>query len=242
MDERRASEILRRVVALIDPRSAGGRALPPERELARSLGTSRVTLRQALAALERWGVVAARQGSGVRVQGPAEWSLAALPSLLAGAAPGSPEAARLRPLAIEALALRRSFARRAPAELAGRLAVGALRTTRERIAEAWAARASPARFVSLDAAILRGAFEAAGATAATWLWNDLSRVPRALAAGLPERAPVAPDYEARQEALCNALETSDAAQAERLLGAHLARLDRGLLAGFAGEPIEGRGR
>ncbi len=237
MDERKPIEILREIGRLVDLSDARGRRLPPERELARALGTSRVTIRQALAALEGWGVVAARQGSGVWVQAPGEWSLAALPSLAEGAAPGSAERERLRPHLVESLALRRAYARRAPAELSGRLAAGALGGARRRIAEAWAARDVPARFVALDATVLRGAFEVAGATAAAWLWNDLSSVPRAIARLLTGEAPIARDYEARQDALCEALETSDVVRAERLIGAHLARLDRGLLAAFAGEPI-----
>lgn len=45
-----------------------GTRLPPERELAASLGTNRNTLREALRTLEAQGLVRARQGDGVRVQ------------------------------------------------------------------------------------------------------------------------------------------------------------------------------
>lgn len=44
-----------------------GDRLPPERELAKQLGTNRTSLREALRALEAQGLVHARQGDGVRV-------------------------------------------------------------------------------------------------------------------------------------------------------------------------------
>ena len=209
-----------------------GVSLPPDRELASSLGTSRVTVRQALGLLEGWGFLEARRGSGTRLRPRGSWSLAVLPALLEAAAPGSPEAGALRALAVEALALRRSFARSLPAQLAGRLAAGSLKEARRLTERAFAERAVPVRFVAKDAEALRVALEVAGAPAAAWLWNDLSRAPEALALWLSGPAPVPADYVARQDSLWDALEAGDAARAERLVGAHLARLDRGLLAAF----------
>jgi DNA-binding FadR family transcriptional regulator len=235
--ERRYDEILSKINAMILGSGLGaGVALPSDRELAGLLGTSRVTVRQALGVLEQWGVLEARRGSGTRIRPREGWSLAALPALLAAAAPGGPEAAALRPLAIEALALRRSFARALPAQLAGRLASGSLVRARRLSERAFAARAAAALFVALDAEALRVALEVADAPAAAWLWNDLGRAPRALATWLTAAAPVAEDYLARRDELSDALEAGAAARAERLIGAHLARLDRGLLAAF--EPRE----
>lgn len=48
----------------------GGSALPAERELARLLGVSRVTVRQALALLEAEGLLRRKQGSGTFVEPP----------------------------------------------------------------------------------------------------------------------------------------------------------------------------
>jgi GntR family transcriptional repressor for pyruvate dehydrogenase complex len=233
-----ASATLREISGLlIRGGLAEGWRVPPERELADRLGASRVTVRQALAALERWGVVAARRGSGVVVRHRREWTLAALPALLrAGAAGPAPV---LEPLAVEALALRRAFARRLPAELAGRLEGGALAPARRLAAAADAARAEPARLVALDAAALRGALEAARAWGSAWLWNDLGGVAQALAERLPGPAPVAADYGARSAELFDALERGDAPKAERLLGAHLSRLDRGLLTAFSRAEVGG---
>ena len=48
-----------------------GARLPPERDLARQLGVSRPSVREALIALEVEGLVEVRIGSGIYVQGPA---------------------------------------------------------------------------------------------------------------------------------------------------------------------------
>jgi DNA-binding FadR family transcriptional regulator len=225
------AEISLQIAALIGGSGLGSAAsLPPERELARRLGTSRVTLRRALAGLEEAGLLEARRGSGIRARLPSEWSLAALAWLLRAAAPGP--APWLRPLAVDALALRRSFARGLPAMVSGRLPRGSLGRARRLAVEAWEARATAPRFVALDAAAPRCLLEAAGAGAAVCLWNDLARAPEALAAWRTGALPVPPDYVARRDELWDALEAGDTARAERSLGVHLARLDRELLAGF----------
>jgi len=61
-----------------------GERLPPERELAESLGIARLTLRAALARLEAEGLVRARQGSGITVLDyRTEGGVELLPHLLA---------------------------------------------------------------------------------------------------------------------------------------------------------------
>jgi DNA-binding FadR family transcriptional regulator len=49
---------------------SGGARLPPERDLAKQLGVSRPSVREALIALEVEGLVEVRIGSGIYVQGP----------------------------------------------------------------------------------------------------------------------------------------------------------------------------
>lgn len=58
--------------AILAGRPAPGQALPPERQLAGTLGVSRLTLRAAIARLESEGLVRARQGDAVRVLAPAQ--------------------------------------------------------------------------------------------------------------------------------------------------------------------------
>ncbi len=52
-----------------------GARLPAERELARQLGASRPTLREALRRLGEWNLVEPRRGSGVVVRPYRDWSI-----------------------------------------------------------------------------------------------------------------------------------------------------------------------
>src|SRR5258708_40151578 len=52
-----------------------GTRLPAERELARQLGASRPTLREALRRLGGWNLVEPRRGSGVGVRPYRDWSI-----------------------------------------------------------------------------------------------------------------------------------------------------------------------
>src|SRR5579884_3768504 len=56
--------------------------LPAERELARTLGASRPTLREATRRLAEWRLIDVRHGSGVMVRDPSEWSFDVLPAYL----------------------------------------------------------------------------------------------------------------------------------------------------------------
>lgn len=71
-------QIADQIAALIEKGEyAKGGRLPPERDLAKQLGVSRPSVREALIALEVEGYVEVRVGSGVYVHGPASASRAA---------------------------------------------------------------------------------------------------------------------------------------------------------------------
>jgi DNA-binding FadR family transcriptional regulator len=82
VDSRRLyRQIADQIAALIEGGEYGtGQRLPPERDLAKQLGVSRPSVREALIALEVEGYVEVRVGSGVYVTGPARTARAELPA------------------------------------------------------------------------------------------------------------------------------------------------------------------
>src|SRR5512142_3349492 len=79
VDSRRLyRQIADQITALIEGGEyAAGARLPPERDLARQLGVSRPSVREALIALEVEGLVDVRIGSGIYVLGGGDGSAAA---------------------------------------------------------------------------------------------------------------------------------------------------------------------
>ena len=74
-------QIADQIAALIQKGEYGaGERLPPERDLAKQLGVSRPSVREALIALEVEGYVEVRVGSGVYVVGPGRAGASALPA------------------------------------------------------------------------------------------------------------------------------------------------------------------
>jgi DNA-binding FadR family transcriptional regulator len=74
-------QIADQIAALIEKGEYGaGERLPPERDLARQLGVSRPSVREALIALEVEGYVEVRVGSGVYVTGPDRANASELPA------------------------------------------------------------------------------------------------------------------------------------------------------------------
>src|SRR6187200_2430011 len=89
VDNRRLyRQIADQIAALIDAGEySSGQRLPPERDLARQLGVSRPSVREALIALEVEGLVEVRIGSGIYVRGAAP----------GGGSPGGPAEAAAGP-------------------------------------------------------------------------------------------------------------------------------------------------
>src|SRR6195256_3772437 len=86
-----------------------GTRLPAERELARQLGASRPTLREALRRLGEWNLVEPRRGSGVVVRPYRDWSIEVLAAYLRYGKPehGQPTVVRML---VDVLAIRRAVA------------------------------------------------------------------------------------------------------------------------------------
>lgn len=147
-----------------------GSALPPERELASTLGVSRLTLRAGLARLETEGLVRARQGDGVRVLDPARHGTLDLLAHLE--LREHPELVRSflelrRLVAVEAVAL---AAERRTGEQLAELAAMAAAQRAERDDEVYGER---------DLAFSRAVLEASGSFAMVLLLNSLEGVWRA---------------------------------------------------------------
>lgn len=94
--------------AILDGGLAAGSRLPPERDLATTLGVSRLTLRAALATLTAQGLVAVRHGSGYVVQ---DVRRTGGPDLLAGLTSLAQTRGELPAIATELLRVRRQLAR-----------------------------------------------------------------------------------------------------------------------------------
>jgi DNA-binding FadR family transcriptional regulator len=94
--------------AVLSGELAAGARLPPERELATTLGVSRLTLRAALATLTAQGVLAVRHGSGYVVQ---DVRRTGGPDLLPGLAALAHARGDMPAVAAELLRVRRHLAR-----------------------------------------------------------------------------------------------------------------------------------
>ena len=158
-----------------------GSRLPPERDLSRSLGVTRVTLRSALSRVSTERLVTVRHGSGYEVR---DWRLeAGLDRLL--------DLARLRhgrELAVfieDVLELRRAVVRGVLVHLSTGVAPEATRAIDQAIdalADLVAAGAAPRRLVDADLAVLRTIVTATGSAVYSLCLNSiallLSELPR----------------------------------------------------------------
>src|SRR5258706_2323381 len=144
--------------------------LPPERELAASLGVSRLTLRAGLARLEAEGLLRAHQGRGVLVL-PLERhaSLQVLAHIDARKRPG---------LVADLLELRRMIASEAVAVACVRARPAGLRAL-ETMARAQAAEPDAERYIAGDLAFSRRVLEITGNLALLLLLNSVEAVYRA---------------------------------------------------------------
>jgi DNA-binding FadR family transcriptional regulator len=214
----------RLLVDIVSGRYPTGTHLPAERDLARTLGASRPTLREALRRLGEWQMVAPRRGSGVTVRDKREWALDVLPAYLRHGAGAS-----LVGILSDLLAVRRSFFVDVLRIVAPRIRYGGLAEARRAADRAWAARADVGTFVREDFGVLRAIVAAADFLPALWLLNSFAGVYEDLATSLVGGALAPDDYPATYEQVFAALEHHDADLAGRVMGAYLDAHDRRLL-------------
>lgn len=205
-----------------------GTRLPAERELAKLLGASRATLRDALRRLTEWRLVEPRRGSGVVVLDRRDWSIEVLPAYLRyhRPKPGDPSVVTMLG---DLLALRRWVLVGAVGMVAGRVAPGGLVGARAALERSWAARNDPATFAIEDFNLMRAIVADAGMLTAGWLLNRVAsiylEIARAMAGGMPPPD----DYRQTWLTLLELLEVGDGQTAAAHLDDYLARHDARLM-------------
>jgi GntR family transcriptional regulator, transcriptional repressor for pyruvate dehydrogenase complex len=202
--------------------------LPAERELARTLGSSRPTLREALSRLSEWNLVEARRGSGVVVRDPSEWTIEVLPGFLRFGGSGlTPE--DLSTMIQDLLAIRLSLTLELIRRIKDRVDPGKLAAVREAVRRAWELREDPRAFQAQDFLVVRSLMDTAGFVLGVWLWNRLASVYQDIAYAVS--TPVTPpsDYVETYDRFLDALEAGDSERAIDIMSEYLHRYNDRLM-------------
>lgn len=152
-----------------------GSRLPAERELARQLGASRPTLREALRRLGMWNLVEPRRGSGVVVRPYRDWSVEVLPTYLRHGKP-QPGQPGLPQILADVLTVRRAVVIEVLRQTAGRIAAHATGPARRAAELAWQHRSDLLTHARYDFEIIRLLVEAAAFTPGLWVLNRVSTI------------------------------------------------------------------
>jgi GntR family transcriptional regulator, transcriptional repressor for pyruvate dehydrogenase complex len=202
-----------------------GTRLPAERELAKQLGASRPTLREALRRLGEWNLVEPRRGSGVVVRSWREWSIEALPAYLrySKQGPGQPPIPRLL---VDLMAMRRSLILDVIKQVAPRIADGGTLAARAASARAWASRNDPRQFIREDLEVMRSVAESAGFVPGMWLLNRLATIYVEVGSVMHGVIRPAEDYLDVHHRLFDALDQGDADGAGAIMTEWLTRTDQ----------------
>lgn len=205
-----------------------GARLPAERELARILGASRPTLREALRRLGEWNLVEPRRGSGVVVRPMNEWSIEVLPAFLRWGRPASGQPTIARML-VDLLTLRRMLFVDVVRLVAARIQPGGTVSARAALERAWALRDAGAAFQREDFGVIRGVVEAAGLLPALWVLNRVSSVYLEVAETLSGQFKPPADYHEAHTKFLDALDRGDADAAVAIMSDYLERHDSKLV-------------
>ncbi len=208
---------------------AAGARLPAERELAKQLGASRPTLREALRRLGEWNLVQPRRGSGIAVQDVGDWMIDVLPSYLRYAEPG-PESPSTPQLVKDMLRLRRSLMSEIMAMVAKRVPASAVESVRASCHEAWARRKGNASFTNADLDVLRSLVATTNFLPGLWMLNQMSGIYNDLARSMGTVLAPSEGYVAAWDGVLDALEQGDTDDAIGRLDEYLNAHDERLLA------------
>ena len=204
-----------------------GIRLPAERELARQLGASRPTLREALRRLGEWNLVEPRRGSGVVVRPYRDWSIEVLAAYLRHGKPepSQPSVARML---LDVLAMRRAVALEVVRLTAARVPKGGTAGARAAMARAWSLR-DQAGYAREDFEVMRTIAEAAQFTPGLWLLNRLADVWFDAATTLRFAVRPPEDYVAVHTRFFDLIEAGEADTACTLMADYLERHDARLV-------------
>lgn len=205
-----------------------GARMPAERELARQLGASRPTLREALRRLGEWNLVEPRRGSGVVVRPMREWSIEVLPAYLRWGRPGPGQPTIARML-VDLLALRRALFVDVVRLVAARVQPGGTASARAALDRAWALRDQPALFQREDFQVIRAVVEAAGLLPALWMLNRVAGVYLDVAETLSAAFRPPDTYHEAHSRFLDALDRGDADAACEVIADYLDHHDRALV-------------
>ncbi len=206
-----------------------GARLPAERDLAKQLGASRPTLREALRRLGEWNLVKPRRGSGIAVQSVHEWMIDVLPSYLRYAEPG-PESPSTPQMVSDLLRLRRSLMREIMDMVATRVPPGATKRARLAVREAWEMRNGGSQFASADLNVLRSIVMSAKFLPGLWMINQMSNIYNDLAKSLGAVLAPPEGYVAAWDGVLDALEERNPQEAIDRMNQYLAGHDERLMA------------
>lgn len=210
-----------------------GTRLPAERELARQLGASRPTLREALRRLGEWNLVEPRRGSGVVIRPYRDWSIEVLAAYLRYGKPEGNQPGIVRML-VDVLDMRRAVVVEVVRLTARRIPKGGTHAARSAMARAWSMRDQPS-YAREDFEVMRTIAETAQFTPGLWLLNRLADVWFDAAATLRFAVRPPDDYVSTYTKFFDLIEAGEAEQACTLLSDYLGRHDAKLV-GALGVP------
>ena len=215
------SSVFERLLAdIVSGAYPSGTNLPAERDLARQIGASRPTLREALRRLGEWGLIEARRSSGVVVCEPRDWSFDVLPAVIAYGA--STKGLRwVLTLIKDLLDLRRVLVLEVLRLVAPRTPKGSLDKARAAAVRAFGGRKDASVFHREDFEFIREIVLAAEFVPGLLMLNSLGRTYMALARSMTSAAAIPDDYLVSYEMVLAALEKNDGERAAQAMARYL---------------------